>query len=324
MPPDEAFNLALDRALALLPAKIRKGAEDALYALAAEAHPVAVKAPSRYWPDAGGAGWVVDAVVDAKAAKTEIGSVHLIRAIIERWMQEGNPYSPSSTESTSSDLASWEDVVRSTWEAATDKPITNGEVEALINILGPGNGRTSLEGLLSTIIAIGRRLQDPTVEAVIAVVEGRLDLPLLEEDPTVKQARPRGPNFASADEKDPLLAEVARLYLSEIGTITEGVADQLRALVREYPNLEWWHEAFEAVIRSNIRRLDYVVGCLDRARNGKRPIRPAKRRTARKKTTPTGRPGKPPADPVDRDEIEQLRQQYEEWVRQKEATHAEH
>ena len=340
MAPDEAFNLALDRALALLPPKIRKGAEDALYALAAEAHPAALEAPSRYWPDAGGAGWVVDAVVDAKAARTEIGSVHLIRAIVERWMQQGSPYSLSSSpESASSDpsLAGWEDAVRSTWEAATDKPITDGEVDTLLGLLGPGDGRTTLSGLLGTIITVGRRFEDPTVETVVAVVEGRLDLPPQGDDgdrenavgEVVEAVRPEGPGFARPDEEDPVLAEVARWYLSEIGTITEGVADQLRALVREYPNLEWWREAFEAVIRSNVRRLDYVVGCLERAKAGKRPIRPAKRRPARKKakasTAATGRPGKPPAAPVDEDEVERLRRQYEEWVRQRqgEATHAE-
>jgi hypothetical protein len=89
--PDRAFNLALDKALALLPTKLRKRADAPLYALAGELHPTAREHPSRAWPDAGGAGWILDAVLDA-TAKGPVGSVNLFRAITDRWLAEGNPY----------------------------------------------------------------------------------------------------------------------------------------------------------------------------------------------------------------------------------------
>ncbi len=89
--PDRAFNLALDKALALLSARLRKWADVPFHTLAAELHPAALEHPSRAWPDSGGAGWVLDAVVDA-IANGPVGSVNLIRIITDRWLAEGNPY----------------------------------------------------------------------------------------------------------------------------------------------------------------------------------------------------------------------------------------
>jgi hypothetical protein len=89
--PDQAFNLALDKALALLPPRLQNS-DTAFYTLAAEVHSIARASPSSAWPDAGGAGWVLDGVQEA-IATGPVGSAKLIRAIISRWVAEGNPYS---------------------------------------------------------------------------------------------------------------------------------------------------------------------------------------------------------------------------------------
>ena len=90
--PGEAFNLALDKAIAHLPQKVRKGADAPLYPLAAALHPAARDQPSVRWPDAGGAGWVLDAVLDALGSSKPLRSIQLLRTITQRWLKEGNPY----------------------------------------------------------------------------------------------------------------------------------------------------------------------------------------------------------------------------------------
>lgn len=59
-----------------------------------------------------------------------------------------------------------------------------------------------------------------------------------------------------------LMKEVATLYEAEIGAITEKVANQLRALVEEYPDAARWNEAFAAAAEMNKRNLRYVIGVL--------------------------------------------------------------
>jgi len=86
---------------------------------------------------------------------------------------------------------------------------------------------------------------------------------LLERHERAGPARENGrPARAQLDLHDPVMGAVARLYTSEIGEITEGVAAQLRALVQEYPDAEHWHAAFAAAASMNKRSLAYVVGVL--------------------------------------------------------------
>ena len=61
---------------------------------------------------------------------------------------------------------------------------------------------------------------------------------------------------------DPLLGEVIRRYEAEIGTVTEGVAGRLLVLTEEHRDPDRWRQAFDAVVRSNVRRLDYLEACL--------------------------------------------------------------
>jgi hypothetical protein len=64
------------------------------------------------------------------------------------------------------------------------------------------------------------------------------------------------------DFDNPLAAEVASLYEKEIGELTEKVKEQLTLYVVEFPDLQRWHEAFEAAATMNKRNWRYVMGCL--------------------------------------------------------------
>jgi len=69
---------------------------------------------------------------------------------------------------------------------------------------------------------------------------------------------------------NPLAAEVATLYQREIGDLTAKVSEQLIALVEDYPDLQKWHQAFQAAATMNKRSLAYVVGCL--RNNGQKKV----------------------------------------------------
>ncbi len=67
------------------------------------------------------------------------------------------------------------------------------------------------------------------------------------------------------DDKNPHATFVAiqKLYTQEIGEVTDGVRLHLYALTIRYPDLDRWHRAFDGVVRSNVRRLDYLTTCLE-------------------------------------------------------------
>ena len=73
---------------------------------------------------------------------------------------------------------------------------------------------------------------------------------------------PQGPVRDMPPDPDPLLGEVIRRYEAEIGTVTEGVAGRLLVLTEEHRDPDRWRQAFDAVVRSNVRRLDYLEACL--------------------------------------------------------------
>jgi len=97
------------------------------------------------------------------------------------------------------------------------------------------------------------------------------------------------PGMASATAADPILAEVIGMYESEIGPVTERTVQKLTALVEEHQDIGQWRDAFDAVVWSNVRRLDYVKRCLENERAPK-PKRSGRLRTIREK---------PPAEEVD-------------------------
>jgi hypothetical protein len=66
-------------------------------------------------------------------------------------------------------------------------------------------------------------------------------------------------------------------------------------LTTEHRDLEKWREAFDAVVRSNVRRLDYLVTCLENVGKPKSK-RPGRRGGRRQESTIKE---KPPAEDVD-------------------------
>jgi Arc/MetJ-type ribon-helix-helix transcriptional regulator len=70
------------------------------------------------------------------------------------------------------------------------------------------------------------------------------------------------PERVFADFDNPLAAAVAGLYQREIGELTEKVAEQIRTYIVEFPDLDRWHEAFDAAAGMNKRSLRYVLGVL--------------------------------------------------------------
>ena len=82
-------------------------------------------------------------------------------------------------------------------------------------------------------------------------------------DPPAKPPRPTGRARSAAAGDDAVLGEVVRLYEAEVGAVTEGVMQRLLALVEEHGDLDVWQRAFDAVVGSNVRRLDYLEACLE-------------------------------------------------------------
>jgi hypothetical protein len=114
------------------------------------------------------------------------------------------------------------------------------------------------------------------------------------EEPVEEPVRPNHP--AGPAPPDPVLAEVVQLYEAEIGVVTEGVAQRLLALAGEHRDPDRWRRAFDAVVGSNVRRLDYLETCL--ANDGRpRPKRErrsgsGRRRRARAKASAGSNPGR--------------------------------
>ncbi|MEP7200120.1 MAG: hypothetical protein ABI874_09900, partial [Chloroflexota bacterium] len=80
--------------------------------------------------------------------------------------------------------------------------------------------------------------------------------------PPVVEREAVAPSRPRLGTDDPLLAAVAHMYEQEIGPLTEKIGQQLIALVAEHPDLERWHEAFDAAASMNKKNLRYVIGCL--------------------------------------------------------------
>jgi hypothetical protein len=263
--PDEAFNLALDRALALLSPKLRGRADVPFYTLAAELHQAALEYPSRTWPDAGGAGWVLDAVLDA-IANGPVGSVNLIRAITARWLAEGNPYTVRlDAVDKPSPSSPFEQAITATWHAATGWELATDDLDRLTRLVGPRQEQTDLAGLLATIIELGRRVAQMTPDLVEAVVTGQKVMPPRRPDPLPVSPPPEIPVITQppVPDDDPVLAQVTAWYLAEIGSrITPMVADDLRDLTRVQRDLVVWEYAFwksRGAASSKIGRWSYIT-----------------------------------------------------------------
>lgn len=273
MSPDDAFNLALDKAIALLPAKLRIRAGDSFYTLAAEAHRAALENPSRRWPDAGGGGWVLDAVQDANATD-QMKHVNYIQTLIECWLIEGNPYSmPSGGEEDKSDEISvpFDDILEIFWRTATGGGQLDREGRNLLTeLLGFKPGGFTQGEILNSIHEVANRYGgtvELTPELVRKTMIGEIPLPPLGAEPLPELEIVEAPSMASQmsadvrDGSDPVLAQVVDWYLARVSQRMDQVfADSLRDLTQRQRNLDVWEYAFWASgsIPNSLGRWNYI------------------------------------------------------------------
>jgi hypothetical protein len=159
-----------------------------------------------------------------------------------------------------------------TWHTSTGRVLNHREIQQLLDLVGPTyEGGLPWSALLSWIAFLGEQWPEMTTHWIIGVITGRIPLsdvipagaevlpphlsaPASLTIPAGGEAKPlpeeRAPN-SSAAQTDPLLAYVAQLYASEIGSITALVADELRDLTQEYPDPEAWDQAFRRSIGIN-------------------------------------------------------------------------
>lgn len=250
-----AFNLALDKATALIPDL--PGADSALYTLAAELQDAGWRQPSRTWPHAGGAGWVLDAVQDALGAGQEVRSVRLIRAITDRWRAEGSPYALDDLGAVPAGRA-----LAAAWRAAMGHALDPEGLGRLEDVVA--SGRASLVEVLTVISEAGRREEALTAVDIEAILAGDMPMPALvpEEMPktVVAQAPPRASEGESLPD-DPVLGQVTTWYLSGVSSrMTALTSEELRDLTHEQRDLDVWEYAFERAkhIGNSLGRWHYV------------------------------------------------------------------
>jgi hypothetical protein len=202
------------------------------------------------------------------------------------------------------------------WRLATGKEITDDELDTLWELLGPD---LAFGSLANVILELGRRVGNLTTEWVEAVVSGKVSITSLQdlEEESPPPELPPGPVVAatSTSETDPVLAGVIKMYESEIGLVTERTAQHLMALTEEHRDMDRWRAAFDAVVRSNVRRLDYLVTCLENV--GKPKSKPPGRRGRGPRPESTVKE-KPPAEDIDPETLARQKAAWAEWRKQRE------
>jgi predicted transcriptional regulator len=200
-----------------------------------------------------------------------------------------------------------------TWRLATGEEISSDELEALAGLLEPG---VTIGALASTILELGRRVDNVKIELVEAIVAGRIAMPPL-RDERLPPSAPMPPvvQVSQTPDEDFVLGQVTDWYVKEIGPrITQMVADELLDLTETQRNLDVWEYAFrasKAAADSPIGRWRYITKVIstpdmkaieDWISGGKKLIVQAKQR-ARHPSRDSRRPRtikeKPPAEEVD-------------------------
>ena len=146
------------------------------------------------------------------------------------------------------------------YSALAQHPLEDGEMRELAEIFKTYGLQDSLNGL------------DEAQNSRLPLSPSYLEALLQKRKQVMSGAAPQSagtfgrvgdrPERVFADFDNPLAAEVASLYQKEIGELTEKVADQIRTYIVEFPDLQRWHEAFEAAAGMNKRSLRYVLGVL--------------------------------------------------------------
>ncbi|MEE8390391.1 MAG: hypothetical protein V3S14_06290, partial [Anaerolineae bacterium] len=216
--------------------------------------------------------------------------------------ETGLVYQKEITEDGDDDMSLVDQFLMSTWRFATNgDEITDDGLDVLWELLGSG---LAINALVDDILTVGSRLGNVTIELVEAVVTGRMSIPLLGEDLEESPPPPEPPHgpvmaIAPTTETDPILAAVIKMYESEIGLVTERTSQHLMALTEEHRDLDKWRKAFDAVVQSNIRRLDYLVKCLENVGKPKPKQKPGQRGRGRRQRQESTVKEKPPAEDID-------------------------
>jgi len=189
----------------------------------------------------------------------------------------------------------------SAWRLATGDELTSDGLDTLTGLLSPD---LVIGTLANIILEMGRRVGNVmTPEWVQAVAVGKMSMPSLEEleEPPPLPEPPHGPMMATTPttETDPVLAQVIVMYENEIGLVTEGTAQHLMVLTEEHRDINKWRKAFDAVVQSNVRRLDYLVKCLENVGKPKPKRKPGQRGRGYNQRQERTIREKPPAEDVD-------------------------
>lgn len=200
-----------------------------------------------------------------------------------------------------------------TWRLATGNEISGEELDVLASLLEPG---VTIAALASTILELGRRVDNVKIELVEAIVAGRIAMPPL-RDERLPPSAPMPPvvQVSQTPDEDFVLGQVTDWYVKEIGPrITQMVADELLDLTEAQRNLDVWEYAFrasKAAADSPIGRWRYITKVIltpdmkaidDWVSGGKQPIVKTKRRPqypGGESRGPRTIKEKPPAEEVD-------------------------
>jgi hypothetical protein len=81
--------------------------------------------------------------------------------------------------------------------------------------------------------------------------------------PKEEKTRSNNDNDGNRRNARATIDQVSSLYQDEIGMVTPGVKRELVKLLRRFPLMRQWDAGFDGVIRSGVRRLDYLTTCLE-------------------------------------------------------------
>ncbi len=220
----------------------------------------------------------------------------------------------------------------SAWRLATGSEITSDELNVLTGLLEPG---MTIDALASTILELGRRVDNVKIELVEAIVAGRIAMPpLLDERLPPSVPMPPVIRVPKVPDEDVVLGQVTDWFVKEIGSrITPMIADDLRDQTKMQRNLDVWEYAFKATLATAdqpLARWRYITKVVltpdmkaieNWVSGGKKSIVKAKRRTqapsgdGRRRRTIIE---KPPAEDIDSETVKRQKAALAEWRRQRE------
>jgi len=162
------------------------------------------------------------------------------------------------------------------WQLLTGETLTPAELDSLLELVGP-RPKIPTAVLLSQIALLAGHVTVNTLIGVVTkVIPMEQVLPGLGNQPDSAAPLVDSPPYLTAPgatydtpmqstlpegDVDPVLGQIATWYTSEIGPVTAMVADDLRDLAQQYPDMERWEMAFRksAAIGTGLKRWRYIM-----------------------------------------------------------------